>query len=130
MRLDWEWSLRTIPSLSNPSRLQAARWGGCDNPLRTVGRRNQSLRTIPSLSNPSRLQAARWGGCDNPLRTVGRRNQSLRTIPSLSNPSRLQAARRGRHRLKKKEGLRSEPLFMPVPIGADQSCRSVTSTRW
>ncbi len=46
------WSLRTMTCLPNPSRMQAARWGGPDM--------SWSLRTMTCLSNPSGVQAARW----------------------------------------------------------------------
>ncbi len=46
MSPDMEWSLRTIPCLANPSRMQAARWGSPDM--------EWSLRTIPCLANRSK----------------------------------------------------------------------------
>jgi hypothetical protein len=60
MRLDTEQALRPVLCLPNPSRMQAARWGGAnvDTALRLV---------VLSLTNPSAMQGARWARLDMSL---------------------------------------------------------------
>ena len=59
MSVDLRQALRLVLSLTNPSRMQAARWG--EARLDT----KQALRLVLSLTNPSALHGARWMRMDS-----------------------------------------------------------------
>ncbi len=64
MSVDTKHELLHVSRLANPSRMQAARWGGA-----SVDTKHELLH-VSRLANPSRMQAARWAEWKDNFKTV------------------------------------------------------------